>query len=84
MVDAGLADERTPLLADTLPEAEARTPPESQDAQPDEGAGGGPAHHDAESPYLIPASRARFWFMFTPILLQYLFMFDAYFIIIQK
>ena len=79
MADAGLADERTPLLADTLPAAEARAHPESQDEQPDEGAGG-PAHHDEASPYLIPISTARFWFVFTPILLQYFVcMFDAYF-----
>jgi MFS family permease len=38
------------------------------------------AHPDPDSPYLIPVTKTQFWFVFTPILLQYFVcMFDAYF-----
>jgi MFS family permease len=36
--------------------------------------------HDSPSPYLIPVTRLKFWFIFGPILLQYFIaMFDSYF-----
>jgi hypothetical protein len=71
MADPGLGDERTPLLADAQPNGHGALPdPQADDV----------AQHDPDSPYLIPATRAQFWFIFTPILLQYFVcMFDAYF-----
>jgi MFS family permease len=69
MADPDLGDERTPLLADH-PNGHRSPLLDPQDG----------ARHDPDSPYLIPVSRAQFWLVFTPILLQYFVcMFDAYF-----
>jgi predicted MFS family arabinose efflux permease len=75
MADPSISNERSPLLGETRSTVDERAIPQSQERQPN----GHPPQQD-ESQYLIPVSKARFWFIFTPILLQYFIcMFDAYF-----